>query len=186
MHPRHRHRTVPYHPDTSSTQWMSSPRTTIVSAAMVGYYGRVRVVTSTLGSCSRCWTFSSRTRIFRVFRHFCPAGRDGVDGRPFFFSSVVNLFRVFRHFWPGKTRWGRWWLDVLFIFFSHHFFVSSRFFFHIISSFHPIFRLFSTVYDRTTVWTSNVIYVPYDIFQNFKFNMTYSTYMFMPDLQYAL
>ena len=47
--------------------------------------------------------------------------------------------------------------------------------------FHPVFRLFSTVYDRTTVRTSDVSYVPYEIFQNFKFNMTYCTYMFMPD-----
>ena len=85
-------------------------------------------VTSSLGSCSRRWTFSSRTRIFRVFRHFWPAGLEGVDGRPFFFSSVVKIFRVFRHFWPGKTRWGRSWLDVLFVFFSHPFFVSSRLF----------------------------------------------------------
>ncbi len=55
------------------------------------------------------------------------------------------------------------------------------FFFHIISSIHPLFRLFSTVYDRTTVRTSYVSYDPYEIFQNFKFIMTYCTYMFMPD-----
>jgi len=48
-------------------------------------------------------------------------------------------------------------------------------------SFHPVFRLFSTVYDRTTVRTSDVSYVPYEIFENFKFNMTYCTYIFMPD-----
>ena len=42
-----------------------------------------------------------------------------------------------------------------------------------------------TVYDRTTVRTSDVSYVPYEIFENFKFNMSYCTYMFMPDLQYA-
>ena len=55
------------------------------------------------------------------------------------------------------------------------------YFFHTTSSIHPVFRLFSTVYDRTTVRTSYVSYVPYDKFQNFKFNMTYCTYMFMPD-----
>ena len=49
------------------------------------------------------------------------------------------------------------------------------------SSFHPVFRLFSTVYDRTTVRTPDVGYVRYEIFRNFKFNMTYCTYMFMPD-----
>ncbi len=54
-------------------------------------------------------------------------------------------------------------------------------FFHIISSIHPVFRLFSTVYDRTTVRTSDVSYVPYEIFENFKFNMTYCTYILMPD-----
>ena len=59
--------------------------------------------------------------------------------------------------------------------------LSSSCFFHIISSFHPVFCLFSTVYDRNTVRTSDVSYVPYEIFQNFKFNMTYCTYMFMPD-----
>ncbi len=70
------------------------------------------LVTSTLGSCSRSWTFSSRTRIFRVFRQFWPARRDGVNGELFFFSSVLKIFRVFRNFWPGRTRWGRLWLDV--------------------------------------------------------------------------
>ena len=50
-------------------------------------------------------------------------------------------------------------------------------FFHIISSFHPVFCLFSTVYDRTTVRTSYVSYVPYEIFQKFKFNMTYCTHV---------
>ena len=54
-------------------------------------------------------------------------------------------------------------------------------FFHANSSIHPVFCLFSTVYDRTTVRTSYVSYVPYEIFLNFKFNMTYCTYMFMPD-----
>ena len=58
-------------------------------------------------------------------------------------------------------------------------FVSS--FFHVTSSIHPVFCLFSTVYDRTTVRTSDVSYVPYEIFENFKFNMTYCTYIFMPD-----
>ena len=42
--------------------------------------------------------------------------------------------------------------------------------------FHPVFCIFSTVYDRTTVQTSYVSYVPYEIFQNFKFNMTYCTH----------
>ena len=48
-------------------------------------------------------------------------------------------------------------------------------------SFHPVFRIFSTVYDRTTVRISDVSYVPYEIFQKFKFNMTYCTYIFLPD-----
>ena len=48
-------------------------------------------------------------------------------------------------------------------------------------SLHPVFRLFSTVYDQTIVRTSDVSFVPYEIFQNFKFNMTYCTYMSMPD-----
>ena len=63
-------------------------------------------------------------------------------------------------------------------------------YFQTASLFHPVFRLFSTVYDRTTVRTSDVSYVPYEIFQNFKFNIPYCTYMFMhdfmPDFQYAL
>ena len=59
--------------------------------------------------------------------------------------------------------------------------LSSSSFFHATSSIHPVFCLFSTVYYRTTVRTSCVSYVPYEIFQNFKFNMTYCTYMFMPD-----
>ena len=50
-------------------------------------------------------------------------------------------------------------------------------FFHIISSIYPVFRLFSTVYDRTTVRTSDVSYVPYEIFQNFKFHMTCVLYV---------
>ena len=41
--------------------------------------------------------------------------------------------------------------------------------------FHPVFHVFSTVYDRTTVRTPDVSYVPYE---NFKFNMTYCTVRF--------
>ena len=54
-------------------------------------------------------------------------------------------------------------------------------YFSLFLTFHPVFRLFSTVYDRTTVRTPDVSYVPYEIFQKFKFNITYCTYMFMPD-----
>ena len=43
-------------------------------------------------------------------------------------------------------------------------------FFHTTVSFHSVFCLFSTVYDRTPVRTSYVSYVPYEIFKNFKFN----------------
>ena len=54
-------------------------------------------------------------------------------------------------------------------------------YFQTASLFHPVFHVFSTVYDRTTVRTSDVSYVPYEVFRKFKFNMTYCTYMFMPD-----
>ena len=51
------------------------------------------------------------------------------------------------------------------VFFSHHFLISSS----ILSFFDRSSRIsvFSTVYDRNTVPTFDVSYVPYEIFQNF-------------------
>ena len=44
-----------------------------------------------------------------------------------------------------------------------------------------IICLLSTVYDRTTVLTSDVSYVPYEIFQNYKIRHDVLYVHFMPD-----
>ena len=49
-----------------------------------------------------------------------------------------------------------------------------------LTTFRPVFFV-RMCWHWTTVRTSDVTYVSYEIFQNFKFNMTYCTYMFMPD-----
>ena len=76
-----------------------------------------------------------------------PARKSSHFLTPFVFPSL-DFFIAYSDipsippFLAGWTRWGRSWLDVLFVFFSHHFFVSSRLFFTLVFRFIPYFVFF--------------------------------------------